>query len=63
MITERMWTIWYCYFKQEMKYNNHPLSFQQIDKVQKVDKHFIKIIKLEKTVYYLQAIYEGEGGG
>ena len=50
-ITEEMCSYWYCYAKEEMTYDSHPLSFQQLDKAQQADKQIIKILNMDKTLY------------
>ena len=50
---------WYCYAKEEMTYDSHPLSFQQLDKAQKADKDLMKIMKMDKTLYHLHSFHGG----
>ena len=35
---DEMHSNWYCYAKEEMNYDNHPLSYQQLEKAQLADK-------------------------
>ena len=62
LITEEMCSEWYCYAKDKMNYDSHPLSFQQLDKAQKADKMIMKILKMEKTLYHLHSFHGGGGG-
>ena len=60
LITEEMCSNWYCYAKEEMTYDNHPLSFQQLDKAQQADKQILKILEMDKTLYHLHSFHGGE---
>ena len=45
LITEEMLSKWYCYAKEEMTYDSHPLSFQQLEQAQKTNKQLMEIYK------------------
>ena len=60
-ITEEMHSNWYCYAKEEMTFESHPLSFQQLEKAQRADKQLQKILKMDKMLYQLCSFHWGEG--
>src|SRR5687767_5270353 len=51
LITEEMRSVWYCYAKEEMTFDSHPLSFQQLEKTQNADKSLIEILLQENSPY------------
>ena len=59
LITEEMCANWYCYAKEEITYDSHPLSFQQLEKAQQADKQLMKILKMDKTMYHLHSFHGG----
>ena len=63
LITEKMCSDWYCYSKDEMTYESHFLSFQQLDNIQKqkADKCLMKILQTDNLPYHLH-FYHGGGG-
>ena len=59
LITEEMHSNWYCYAKEEMNYDSHPLSFQQLEKTQHTDKWLMESLKLTKSPYKYHSFHGG----
>ena len=51
LITEEMHSNWYCYAKEEMNYDSHSLSHQQLEKAHLTDKQLMESLKLTKSPY------------
>ena len=60
LITEEMCLDWYCYAKEEMTYDSHPLSFQHLEKSQNADKSLKKILLMENLPYQKHSFHRGE---
>ena len=58
-ITEEMHSNWYCYAKEEMTFESHPLPFQQLEKAQRANKQLNEILKMDKILYHLHSFHEG----
>ena len=59
-ITEEMCLDWYCYAKEEMTYDSHPLSFQHLKKSQNADKCLKKLLLMENLPYQKHSFHGGE---
>ena len=59
LITEEMHSNWYCYAKEEMNYDSHPLSYQQLEKAQHTDKQLMESLKLAKSQYKYHSFHGG----
>ena len=60
LITKEMHSNWwYCYVKEEMNYDSHPLSYQQLEKAQLADKQVMEILKLDKSPYKYHSFHGG----
>ena len=59
LITEEMHSNWYCYTKEEMTYDCHPLSYQQLEKAKLAGKQLMEILKLDKSPYKYRSFHGG----
>src|SRR5688500_7803079 len=59
LITEEMRSDWYCYAKEEMNYDSHPLSYQQLENAQLTDKQLMESLKLAESPYQYHSFHGG----
>ena len=59
LITTEMMSEWYCYAKEEQRFDSNPLNYNALDKAQKHDKTIQKVLKMSKTMYHLQPFHGG----
>ena len=63
LITEEMCLDWYCYAKEEMTFDGHPLSFQKLEKAQCADKSLQKILQMDNSPYQMHSFHGGNNKG
>ena len=61
LIIEEMQSERYCYAKEEMNYDSHPLSFQQMEKAQQADKLLVKTLNSDNLPDQNYSFHGGRG--